>query len=134
MTFTLHFPETIVLVLASIGVAFLLISSIGVIRLPDVLSRMHAVGKAATLGISALLLSAGIFFGNGQIWLMVALIALFFVTAPISTAAMARAAYRTRLHKRESLVYNDMANMRYETSEELGEDGEGTEIIINSEL
>ena len=134
MTFTLHFPETIVLVLASIGVAFLLISSIGVIRLPDVLSRMHAVGKAATLGISALLLSAGIFFGNGQIWLMVALIALFFVTAPISTAAMARAAYRTRLHKRESLVYNDMANMRYETSEELGEDGEGTEIIINAEL
>ena len=133
MTFTLHYPETIVLILASIGVAFLLISSIGVIRLPDVLSRMHAVGKAATLGISALLLSAGIFFGNGQIWRMVALIVLFFVTAPISTAAMARAAYRTRLHKREDLVYNDMANPRYETSEDSEDivDDEGA--IINAE-
>lgn len=133
MTFTLHYPETIVLILASIGVAFLLISSIGVIRLPDVLSRMHAVGKAATLGISALLLSAGIFFGNGQIWRMVALIVLFFVTAPISTAAMARAAYRTRLHKREDLVYNDMANPRYETSEDSEDivDDEGA--IVNAE-
>ena len=131
MTVTLHFPETIVLILASIGVAFLLISSIGVIRLPDVLSRMHAVGKAGTLGISALLLSAGLYFQNGQIWLMAALIALFFVTAPISTAAMARAAYRTRLHKREDLVHNDMANPRYETSEEMA--GE-QETIINAEL
>ena len=131
MTFTLHFPETVVLILASIGVVFLLISSIGVIRLPDVLSRMHAVGKAGTLGISALLLSAGIYFQNGQIWLMAALIALFFVTAPISTAAMARAAYRTRLHKREDLVHNDMANPRYETSEEMATDQES---IINAEL
>ena len=130
MTFTLHFPETVVIILASIGVAFMLISSIGVIRLPDVLSRMHAVGKAATLGISALLLSAGIFFQNGQIWLMMALIALFFVTAPISTAAMARAAYRTRLHQREDLVHNDMADPRYETSEEMAD---GQETIINAE-
>ena len=122
MTVTLHYPETIVLIFALIGVVFMLISSIGVIRLPDVLSRMHAVGKAGTLGVSAVLLSAGLFFQNGQIWLMVALITLFFVTSPISTAAMARAAYRTRLHKREDLVYNDMADPRYETSEDMAEE------------
>lgn len=133
MTFTLHYPETVVLIFALIGVVFMLISSIGVIRLPDVLSRMHAVGKAGTLGISAVLLSAGLFF-HGHIWLMVALIALFFVTAPISTAAMARAAYRTRLHKREDLVYNDMADPRYETSEEMAKEQEQEQPVVNAEL
>lgn len=106
--------EVIVVIIASLGVALMLISSIGILRLPDVLSRMHAVGKAATLGVSALLLSAGIFFGGGQIWRMLALIALFFVTAPVATTAMARAAYRTDAHGHEDLVHNDMDDPRYE--------------------
>lgn len=124
-----YFREVLVIVLAAVGVAFLLISSIGIIRLPDVLSRMHAVGKAATLGVSALLLSAGFYFQGGEVWRMAALIALFFITAPISTAAMARAAYRTRLHKRESLQRNDMADPRYETTE----DDDESLIVANSE-
>ena len=124
-----YFREVLVIVLAAVGVAFLLISSIGIIRLPDVLSRMHAVGKAATLGVSALLLSAGFYFQGGEVWRMAALIALFFITAPISTAAMARAAYRTRLHKRESLQRNDMADPRYETTE----DDDESLIAANSE-
>ena len=44
---------------------------------------------------------------------------------------MARAAYRTRLHKREDLVHNDMADPRYETSEEMAEEEDS---IINAEL
>ncbi|MEZ4834115.1 MAG: monovalent cation/H+ antiporter complex subunit F [Caldilineaceae bacterium] len=60
MDLTLH--EGIVLFLAALGTLFMIVSSIGVLRLPDVLARMHALGKAATLGISGLLLSLGIFF------------------------------------------------------------------------
>jgi len=108
---TIH--ETIVVIIAAIGVLFMLISAIGVLRLPDVLARMHAVGKAATLGISALLLSAGLFFQDGELWRMLALIALFFITAPIATTAMARAAYRTGAHKEETLLHDDMDNPRY---------------------
>lgn len=106
--------ELAVALFAAAGVALMLISSIGILRLPDVLSRMHAVGKAATLGVSALLLSAGIFFGGGQIWRMIALIVLFFLTAPIATTAMARAAYRTGTHRRERLTHDDMADPRYQ--------------------
>lgn len=108
--------ETIVITLAAIGVLFMLISAIGVLRLPDVLARMHAVGKAATLGISALLLSAGAFFQEGEILRMLALIALFFVTAPIATAAMARAAYRTGAYRKETLLQDDMSNPRYKSA------------------
>jgi multicomponent Na+:H+ antiporter subunit G len=86
--------QAIILILATIGTVFMLISGIGMIRLPDVLTRMHAAGKAATLGVSGLLLAAGITFAlEGRLATMVALIVLFFVTAPIATTSMARAAY-----------------------------------------
>jgi multicomponent Na+:H+ antiporter subunit G len=109
--------EILVVTFAAIGVIFMLISAIGILRLPDVLARMHAVGKAATLGVSALLLSAGFFFQEGEMWRMLALIALFFITAPIATTAMARAAYRTSAYKKETLLQDDMSDPRYESTE-----------------
>ena len=45
--------EVTALVFIAIGVAFMLISSIGILRLPDVYSRMHAAGKATTVGVSS---------------------------------------------------------------------------------
>lgn len=91
--------QYLILILASIGVIFMLISALGILRLPDVFTRMHAAGKAATLGVSCLLLAAGVYFGvrgdGAEMWRMAALIVLFFVTAPIATTTMARAAYRT---------------------------------------
>lgn len=101
--------QTIIFILAAIGTLFMLISAIGVLRLPDVFGRMHAAGKAATLGISCLLLAAGLFYGEGWLMRMIVLILLFFITAPISTTAMARAAYRTMPSKRFVLTHDDMA-------------------------
>lgn len=100
----------VVLTIATIGTLFMLISALGIFRLPDVFTRMHAAGKAATLGVSCLLLSTGLFFhAEGQLLRMIALIVLFFVTAPIATTTMARAAYRTRHHKEFLLRHDDMA-------------------------
>ncbi|MEZ4707735.1 MAG: monovalent cation/H(+) antiporter subunit G [Caldilineaceae bacterium] len=101
--------ELVVLTIAAVGVLFMLISAVGILRLPDVFARMHAAGKAATLGVSCLLLSAGMFFGEGWFWRMAVLIVLFFVTAPISTTAMARAAYRAAPAGRFLLRYDEMA-------------------------
>lgn len=74
--------EWIVLILASIGTAFMLISAIGVIRLPDVYARMHAAGKAATLGVSCLLIAAGFFYGADLLVRMIILVLLFFYHGP----------------------------------------------------
>jgi multicomponent Na+:H+ antiporter subunit G len=87
--------EAIILTITGIGVAFMLISAIGVVRLPDVFTRMHANGKAATLGISCLMLASGIYYPD-YFGRMFTLVMLFFITAPIATTAMARAAYRVR--------------------------------------
>ncbi len=107
--------DLLILLLATVGVIFMLISALGILRLPDVFTRMHAAGKAATLGVSCLLLAAGIFFDNAaQFWEMVALIALFFVTAPIATTTMARAAYRTGKPEDFRLVVDEMAEVKRE--------------------
>lgn len=107
--------HTIILLLAAIGTIFMLISAIGVLRLPDVFGRMHAAGKAATLGVSCLLLAAGLFYELGWLMRMLVLIILFFITAPISTTAMARAAYRTMPSKNFVLKHDDMAEQSPDT-------------------
>ncbi|BAM01416.1 Na(+)/H(+) antiporter subunit G [Caldilinea aerophila DSM 14535 = NBRC 104270] len=89
----------------------MLVSAIGIVRLPDVFSRMHAGGKASTVGISAMLLAAGFyFFEEFLFYRMILLITLLFMTLPIATSAMSRAAYRTGPVKRKHLNYDDMAN------------------------
>jgi len=98
----MNISEYLIIVLATIGTFFMLISAIGTLRLPDVFSRMHAAGKAASLGISCLLLAAGFYFGGSYLIRMIILTILFFITAPIATTAMARAAYRF-IEDRESL-------------------------------
>ena len=105
--------EIAVLLLAVIGVAFMFISAIGILRFPDVFARMHAVGKASTLGISCVLLAAGIYYGGGYLVRMILLILFFFLTAPVATAAMARAAYRTDPIHKANLIHDDMADERY---------------------
>lgn len=108
--------EISVIVIAAIGIGFMLISGVGLLRLPDVFSRMHAAGKASTVGVSCLLIAAGIHFWNQDLFLrMLLLIALIFATAPISTAAMARAAYRTGTAKGLHLRRDEMGNKRQPT-------------------
>jgi len=102
--------EQIVLLLAAVGVAFMVVSSIGIVRLPDVFSRMHAGGKASTVGIGGLLLAAGLFFFNEFVlYRVLLLIALLFATLPIASSAIARAAYRTSRPKKNQLHYDEMA-------------------------
>jgi multicomponent Na+:H+ antiporter subunit G len=103
--------QTTTVILAAVGVIFMLISAIGLLRLPDVFSRMHAAGKASTLGVSCLLLAAGVHFWNQDLFFrMVLLIVLIFATAPISTSAMARAAYKTGSRKGLRLQIDEMGD------------------------
>ncbi len=81
-------------VLLIVGAAFNLIAAIGLLRFPDVFTRMHAASKAGTLG-SGLLLVA-IAFHAGEISIAsraLAAFIFFLLTAPISAHLLARAAY-----------------------------------------
>ena len=74
---------------------FLLTGAIGLIRFPDIYTRMHAAGKCDTLG--SLLVLTGLAGYGGLVLTSVKLliVALFiFVTSPTATHAIARAAKR----------------------------------------
>lgn len=103
--------EILVLLLASFGVFFMIISAVGILRLPDVLTRMHAFGKASTLGIIGVLLSVGVYYyeEGGVFFRMILLVILFFTTSPIAATAMGRAAYRRSPIEDLNLVHDEMA-------------------------
>ncbi len=86
-----------------VGAAFMLLAALGVLRMPDLFTRLQATSKATTLGVGCLMLGVAIHFGQlGTILRAGAIVALFFVTAPISAHVIARAAYflGTRLWSR----------------------------------
>jgi multicomponent Na+:H+ antiporter subunit G len=75
------------------GGAFALIGAIGILRLPDVFTRMHAAGIVDTLGAGLILLGLILQAGFSAPSIKLALIGVFlFFTSPVTTHALARAA------------------------------------------
>ena len=83
-----------VVALIAIGALFVLVGSIGLVRLPDFYMRLHAPTKATTLGIGGLLLaSMAVGWMNGRAGVHELLVTLLlFVTAPVSANLLAQAA------------------------------------------
>ena len=79
----------------AIGVIALLIGSLGLIKLPDVYCRIHAVGMIDTAGASFIILGMIIYQGFSLVSFKLALIGVFlFFTSPIATHAVAQVAYK----------------------------------------
>ena len=75
-----------------IGAAFSLIGSIGLLRFPDVFTRMHAASLIETMGAGLILLGLGLQAGLSLISAKLALIFIFlFFTNPTTTHALSRA-------------------------------------------
>jgi multicomponent Na+:H+ antiporter subunit G len=91
-----------------IGVFFMFVSSLGVLRLPDFYSRLHAPTKAATLGLFFLFVAVAIGVPE-KVVLTKALLALLFIaaTAPVAAHIMSRAAYRTGVRPDERMTLDE---------------------------
>lgn len=86
--------ELIVAALIVVGTAFMLLAAIGLLRMPDVYTRLQVSTKGASLGAASVLLAVPFFFGDPAIAVRAVLIILFiFLTAPISAHMLGRAAY-----------------------------------------
>ncbi len=80
-------------VLIASGSAFIVVGALGLIRLPDVYTRMHAASVIDTLGALLLLAGFGIQAGLSLITLkLVFIFVLLFFTGPVVTHALAQAA------------------------------------------
>lgn len=96
--------EAVASVLILLGAAFSLIAALGLVRLPDVFTRMHASTKAGVLGSSLILVAGGVLFGDGATWArVVAAIFFLLLTAPIAAHTIGRASldekHRPKLQK-----------------------------------
>jgi multicomponent Na+:H+ antiporter subunit G len=75
-----------------LGSFFMIVGTLGLVRMPDVFTRMHAASVVDTLGVGFLFLGMGFQAGFSLITLkLLFLLALFFFTGPVVTHALAQA-------------------------------------------
>lgn len=82
-----------------LGLVVLTLSVYGVVRLPDVYTKLHASGKAAFLGVCALLVAAALGGGPAILARVVLVVAALTLTSPVAAHVIAQAAY----HRREPM-------------------------------
>ena len=98
-------------ILLFIGVAFTLVAAIGLVRLPDLYSRMHAATKPQLLGL--MFVCVGITLDTLDwrwVVLGLAVLTLQVVTAPVGSHLVSRAVYRTRRDEGRDLVVDELSD------------------------
>ena len=92
-----------------IGSLFVLTASVGLLRLPDLYTRMHAASKAGTLGSCLVLLALAVHSNDTAIALRaVAGVLFFLLTVPISSHLLAKAAHGAGYRLWERSVRDDL--------------------------
>ena len=88
--------EYIMAFLVLLGGFFCFVAGLGVLRLPDVLIRMHASTRAGTLGSGLILVAVAVWFWDTAITTRaLATIAFLLITAPVAAHTIGRAAFRS---------------------------------------
>ena len=78
------------------GLFFLIVAAIGVIRLPDVFSRSHAISLIDSLGAFLMLIGIALHEGLGTNMLKILVVlSLLYIINPVITHATVRAALRS---------------------------------------
>ncbi len=92
-----------------LGALLTLIAAIGVLRLPDVLTRMHSATKPQVLGLLLVLLGLALMLRDPSTLGLLAMVALFqLITSPISSHMVGRAAFRSGQVRRDLLVVDEL--------------------------
>ncbi len=89
------FWETLGYIIIAIGVAFDLLGTIGLVRLPDVYNRLQAATKCVTLGTAFLLIGVFIVSGFNAMGIKALVCAAFvLITSPTGAHALARGSHK----------------------------------------
>ncbi len=89
--------DSLIVVLLALGGLFSLLAAVGILVMPDVYTRMQAASKAVTFGATSIVLAAALHFQEAGVVARCLLVCLFlFVTIPVASHLIARAAHRAR--------------------------------------
>ncbi|WP_051973191.1 monovalent cation/H(+) antiporter subunit G [Cryobacterium sp. MLB-32] len=109
MSEVLHDSLTAVLVL--LGAVMCFAAGVGLIRFPDVFSRIHAATKPQIFGLMAIVTDVAVNnFSVGTVTLIVAIVVFQALTAPMAAHLVARAAYGTQHHRPDLLIVDELSD------------------------
>jgi multicomponent Na+:H+ antiporter subunit G len=95
------------------GGLFGFVAAVGMVRLPDTITRMHASTKAGTLGAGLIMAAVAVHFMEVGITLRAGAAILFLLlTAPVATHVIGRAAYRCGIRLWDRTWKDELAEAR----------------------
>jgi len=101
--------EWIAGILLVLGAFFMLIASIGMIKLPDLYMRIHAATKAPSLGIFLMVVGIIVYFFNWWTSIEGLVVILFvFITTPIGSHMISSVAHSMGVEKAKATIIDEM--------------------------
>jgi multicomponent Na+:H+ antiporter subunit G len=120
MTWT-QVADVISAVCMLIGALLAMIAAIGVLRLPDLLSRMHAATKPQVLGLVLVLVGLGFRLRDPETIGILVLIGLFqMLTSPVANHMVGRASFRAGQVREDRLIVNELGGILPDVQEPRG--------------
>jgi len=99
-------------VLLLLGSALSFVAAVGMVRFPDLLTRMHAATKPQVLGLLLVLLGVALRLRDPTSVGLLLLVALFqLATTPIASHMVARASFRAGQVRHDLLVVDDLSEV-----------------------
>jgi len=101
--------EILVVFLLTVGVAFSVVAAVGLLRFPDLYTRIHAAAKVGTMGLGSIVLAAAIHFNNLGVSIRAFLVIAFvFMTAPVAAHMISRVGYKVGARMSPKTVIDEL--------------------------
>ncbi|GMA29299.1 monovalent cation/H(+) antiporter subunit G [Arenivirga flava] len=102
--------DVISIALILLGGLLAVAAGVGIVRFPDVLSRMHAATKPQNLGLFSILIAVGLQYPTpAVITTLVLIIGFQVLTSPVAAHMVGRAAYRAKAFPKDQLIVDELA-------------------------
>lgn len=96
--------------LLAVGCIFILLAAVGILRMPDLFTRLQVASKASVLGMTCILSAAALHFYEPAVTTRaIVIIAFVALTMPVATHLLARAGYTTNVPLSRETVVNELA-------------------------
>jgi multicomponent Na+:H+ antiporter subunit G len=101
--------DVVAVLLLLLGSFLCLTAGLGLVRFPDVLTRMHAGTKPQVLGVLLIMIAGALRLqGWSATWMLLLVAAFQLLTAPVSAHMVSRVAYRRRHVRRDLLLVDEL--------------------------
>ena len=104
-------------ILLILGAVFTLLAAIGVVRLPDLYTRMHAASKAGAVGGGLILIAVAVLSQDAAVAIRAVVGVIFLLlTTPVSAHLLARASYLTGYKPCNETMVDELASNKDQNS------------------